>query len=102
MLRSSIQLRWSGTRFAGLRAGVGRVWVQRRRSCAGVAGHLQNYLLLVTKVNLGELGVLLTPFCDVRFVALEPLEKMVRTKMRHDVCSLFRHEYAGVFRIGEV
>ena len=58
--------------------------------------------MLVAQIDGGEPGILLTPLCDVGFVALVALEEMVFAEVGEDVCALLGHEHAGVFGIGEV
>ena len=66
------------------------------------ARHLKHDLLFVTKVNFGKFGILLPPLCDVRFITLEALEKMIGTEVRQNVSSLLRHQHARIFRIGQI
>ena len=58
--------------------------------------------MLVAQIDGGQLGILLPPFGDVLFVALIALEEVIFAQVRQNVGSLFRHQNARIFRIGEV
>ena len=70
------------------------------RGLAG--GHIKHYLVVVAKINCGELRVLLPPFRDVGLVALITLKKIVFAEVRKNIGALFRHQHARIFGIGEI
>ena len=69
---------------------------------AGAGRHFQNHLLLVAKIDRGEMRILLAPLRDVRLVALIAGEELVVAEVGENVGALLGHQHARVFGIGEV